>query len=1104
MDGQDVLPMLDSYRIEAIRPAVSIIIPTYNHLDLLKACLESIVKYTNLEACEVIVVANGCTDGTLEYLKTLPLPFDKIIYGMPLGFTKAANLGIRAARGDYVVLLNNDTVLLEQQKHLWVDMLLEPYRKEKKVGITGPVKFSFDCGGIERRAIAFWCAMIPRSFFFELGLLDEIFSPGMGEDGDFSIRVEEAGCRLVQVPEDGCAEFGKGIPNQKFPIFHHGSGTFGDKDYSDVKKRNDAILVERYGRKDVKKDDLETIYQMCLKHPCDTNELFPTLRAYAEKCDHITEFGVRGVFTTWAFLARRPKRMVSYDIEYNANIEGAKKEAEKAGISFEFRLENTLDAVIERTDLLFVDTNHTYEHLKGELVRHAQMVKKYILIHDTETYGEIGQDGGPGEKQAISEFLAAHPEWTQKEHMTISNGLTVLERNLLCSIVIPTCGKDWNSVLATCLKLVFDYTTMANKEVIVVANGAPPEAIAHLKTLPVRVLEFPERLGYIRAVNEGIKAAQSSHVVLLDDDSFLMPQFGDTWIMMLFKPFFEDAKMKMAAAGPFGQIYDDLGQVLHSGCTMYWKGALEKIGLFDEAFNPGYMGDEDLSIRLRKAGYNIARVPAGPEPRYVNGVFEIQFPVLHTGTVNTMDKHGADLPLVKKNRDLLYARHGVGGTYTIRPGMGFISPDGSSGYCGVSGFRGEAPSATIRTGPLVSIIIPTYKNNFYVDPQTKETWNILRKNLETLAEHTDLSQVEVIVVCNGCVDGQAEYVNSLGAPFRAISFEDAIGYTRATNEGIKVAKGEFLVLYNDDVVLLGQNKNSWLDILLEPYKGNPKMGITGPLQLHDDYADQDVIIGFCLCISRVALEAVGGLLDEVYSPGGGEDIDLCCKVRAKGFVVRQVPKEGKLGFSHTNFGNFPIWHVNNQTFKDIPEYTRFIVKKNGLVNAKKYNKNIKLNIGSGGIEHAGYLSVDLYDRRANIIMDVTQLDFPENSVAEILAVHVFEHLNPYHCLDILKRWHKILKPGGKLIMEMPDIEELCRRFVGANTGERYGILNAVYGSVNTTGDGDQSNITSPHLFGWWKQSLWDHLSNAGYTSIVFGPEQHPHPESNLRVEATKP
>lgn len=978
--------------------SVSIVVPTFNHLDLLKACLQSIAEYTDLQRCEVIVVANGCTDGTVEFLKTLPPSFRFLVYEKALGFPAAVNEGIRAARGKYILLLNNDTVILPQPRNHWVELLLAPFQQDR-VGVTGPVKFSWDCGGVERRALAFWCAMIPRRLFAEFGFLDEIFSPGMGEDGDFCIKAELAGYQLVQVPVDGDAKFGTGIPNQTFPVFHKGSGTFGDGDYRSILARNKKILEERYGKP--KSDNLETIYAQAKAHPCDVNELFPVLRAYAEKCSHVTEFGTRGVMTTWALMAARPKPLVS--------------------------------------------------------------------------------------------------------------------------IVIPTCGKDWERVLKPCIEAVVKYTDMSDKEIIVVANGAPEAAISWLKALPTwatpcgRVVTDPERMGYIRAVNAGILASRGEFVVTFDDDCTLMPQTKDFWINALLEPFKKDEAV--AASGPFSTVYkDEIGHVLHSGCTMYRRDVLEKLGGFDEAFNPGYMGDEDLSVRIRKAGYKLATVPPSGPREYANGMFVLEFPVVHMGTTNTMDKHGADLPLVKKNRDLLYRRHG-----TNLVGSNFIGS--------LTGMVPDLPQAEIdrlllqQTGgatgtrppmprPKVSIIIPTYKNNFRIDEKTGEKINLLQRNLKTLAEHTDLVErnIEVIVVCNGCVDGQEEYVKRLDSPFRVISFPDPIGYTRATNEGIKVATGDYFIFLNDDVEMLSQAKNEWFDWLLEPFLSDPKTGVTGPLQLHDDYADEDVIIGFCLCVSRKAMNEVmkeqNGLLDEIYSPGAGEDIDLCCKMRRAGYKVRQVPREGKLGFSHTNVGEFMIWHVNNQTFKDIPEYTNWIVKRNGFVNMKRYNRNIKLNLGSGGIEYPGYLSVDLYDKRAAIIMDATKLDLPENSVTELLALHLFEHLSPYRAADVLAGWFKVLKPGGRLVMEMPDIEKLCERFAAAKTAdyprERYGILNAIYGSVNTTGEGEPSDITAPHLFGWWEQSLRDHLMNAGFIDIVFGPEQHPHPESNLRVEATKP
>jgi GT2 family glycosyltransferase len=391
-----------------------------------------------------------------------------------------------------------------------------------------------------------------------------------------------------------------------------------------------------------------------------------------------------------------------------------------------------------------------------------------------------------------------------------------------------------------------------------------------------------------------------------------------------------------------------------------------------------------------------------------------------------------------------------------------------------------------------SVVIPTYN---HCD-------DLLKPCIESIKQYSDLSTLEVIVVANGCTDNTREYVENLGAWAKLIWSDDALGYTKATNLGIKQSCGEYIVLLNNDTQLLPQNNNQWLEQLVEPFK-NSTVGLTGPLQLYDHYAAHDILIFFCVMIKRDVFESIG-FLDEIFSPGGGEDIDFTIRAKIAGYKTTCICDTKYDSNAGTNVGSFPIWHKNNKTFGDIPEYATSIIKRNGLVNCKRYNNNIKLNLGSAGVDYSGYLSVDLYDKRSQIIMDITKLDFADNSVSEILASHVFEHLNPYKALDILKDWLRVLKPGAKLVMEMPDIEQLCKRFVTASTSERYGILNAVYGSVNTTDVGEPSDITSPHLFGWWPQSLYDHLSNAGYTNIVFMEEKIPHPESNLRVEAIKP
>jgi hypothetical protein len=109
------------------------------------------------------------------------------------------------------------------------------------------------------------------------------------------------------------------------------------------------------------------------------------------------------------------------------------KLAEACKIDFYAVEEDTLEASIEDTDLLFIDTKHTYHQLSQELYLHSEKVKTYIIIHDTETYGRKDEGkkeraGKHGLMTAIEDFLGNNPEWKIKEHFENNNGLTVLKR----------------------------------------------------------------------------------------------------------------------------------------------------------------------------------------------------------------------------------------------------------------------------------------------------------------------------------------------------------------------------------------------------------------------------------------------------------------------------------------------------------------------------------------------------------------------------------------------------------------------------------------------------------------------------------------------------
>lgn len=496
-------------------------------------------------------------------------------------------------------------------------------------------------------------------------------------------------------------------------------------------------------------------------------------------------------------------------------------------------------------------------------------------------------------------------------------------------------------------------------------------------------------------------------------------------------------------------------QAMAFWCVMIPRKLFDEIGYLDETFSPGMGEDGDFCIRAQLAGHPLVQVPN--DDTHLFGTAEqlgSTFPIFHkgSGTFGWSD-HGG---IIERNKKILDERYGT-------------------------------------VAKKYSIVIPTYN---HCD-------DLLKPCIDSIVKYTDMTNVEVIIVANGCTDNTREYVDSLPEDtFRIIWSDQPLGYTKATNLGIKIAQGEYVVLLNNDTLILESPQNFWLQLLEQPFVEKKTTGLTGPLQLFDRYANSNVLIFFCVMIKREVFEKIG-LLDEIFTPGGGEDIDFTVRANQAGYDAVCVTESVFNGV--TNVGNFPIWHKDNRTFGEIPEYTNYIVKRNGLINAKRYNKHIKLNLGSAGTDYPEYLSVDLYDKRAHILMDITKLDFDDESVEEILASHIFEHLNPYHVQGILDKWFRVLKPGGKLIMEMPNIEELCRRFTTTNDRlKRYGILNAIFGSVNTTDVGGPDEITSPHLFGWWPESVHEFLSGAGFINIEFMEEKIPHPESNFRVEAVKP
>ncbi len=184
------------------KPALtSLVIAVWNQLEYTKRCLSSIERWTSLPY-ELIIVDNGSTDGTREFLKTVK---GHVVFNETnLGCAKAWNQGIRASRGEVVGIINNDIVVTPG----WLEALLAfmektghgmvcPAAREGKLDydLDGYAKeFVARCAGAARHGDVYApCMLIHRDVFDRIGLFDEGFLYGGCEDIDFIWRMKQAG-----------------------------------------------------------------------------------------------------------------------------------------------------------------------------------------------------------------------------------------------------------------------------------------------------------------------------------------------------------------------------------------------------------------------------------------------------------------------------------------------------------------------------------------------------------------------------------------------------------------------------------------------------------------------------------------------------------------------------------------------------------------------------------------------------------------------------------------------------------------------------------------------------------------------------------------------
>lgn len=159
---------------------------------------------------------------------------------------------------------------------------------------------------------------------------------------------------------------------------------------------------------------------------------------------------------------------------------------------------------------------------------------------------------------------------------------------------------------------------------------------------------------------------------------------------------------------------------------------------------------------------------------------------------------------------------------------------------------------------------------------------------------------------------------------------------------------------------------------------------------------------------------------------------------------------------------------------------------------------MRISLGAGEKKLEGYIGVDIHPG-ADVQADILELPQAwEGKADELLVVHAFEHLAFYQAQPALREWKRVLKSGGKLAIESPNLKSACLAYINDPS-------NVAYGLWPLYGDQSRGDIFTVHKSGWTPESLIAELERAGFINCTKAPAQFKKREPrDFRVEAWKP
>jgi len=514
-------------------------------------------------------------------------------------------------------------------------------------------------------------------------------------------------------------------------------------------------------------------------------------------------------------------------------------------------------------------------HIAGDYEFWLRITQKYFLKHVPELLGLYYRSSQNAEyrnhQRTMQETALVQSYYKTKLMLNEPQ----VQGNPLVSVIIPTYNRSQQ--LETALKSVA-LQSYENIEAIVINDGGEDVSVVIGKfkgELEIQYITHKQNKDRAAARNTGLKKARGEYIAYLDDDDIFHNDHIETALRVLtnsgFKIVYSDAfrTHQKNIDGNYQIIRKDIPystdyqpgiflktNITPTTCIIHEKSVIDKVGYFDESLP--VLEDWDLWIRISQKYefYHIKKVTC-------------EFTWRDDGSTTT----SAKIDQFAKYRQRITER-----------------------YLKKSPLQKEKDQC-----PLVSIIILTFNALQYT-----------KKCVRSIQQHT-VYPYEIIFVDNASTDGTAKYLRKIVRKhdnFSLIENKENKGFAAGNNQGMAVARGDYILLMNNDVVVTP----GWLDRMISCAEKSPDIGMVGPVsnyvsgpQLVDDvkyntsslaglnefaakraekYSGRSRrilrVVGFCMLTKRAVVDKIGGL-DSRYGLGNFEDDDFSLRAALAGF-----------------------------------------------------------------------------------------------------------------------------------------------------------------------------------------------------------------------------